>query len=58
MKLLIVAAMSALLSVQAKPNVSGTWMLVSSDSPAAAAGVKPVVVVLTQTDSTLTLRNV
>lgn len=32
-------------------------MLVSSDSPAAAGGVKPVVVVLTQTDSALTLKN-
>jgi hypothetical protein len=43
------------LFVQPKPNFSGTWTLADSDSPA-AAGVKAVVVVLTQTDSTLTLR--
>ena len=57
MKLWIIGAMAALLSVQAKPNFSGTWILVSSDSPAAADGVKPVVVVLTHTDSALTLKN-
>jgi hypothetical protein len=57
MKLLIVGAMTALLSVQGKPDFSGTWTLASSNSPAAAAGVKPVVVVLTQTASTLTLKN-
>jgi hypothetical protein len=57
MRLLIVGAMAAFLSVQVKPDFSGTWILFSSDSPAAAAGVKPTVVVLTQTDSTLTLKN-
>ena len=46
-----------LLSAQAKPNFSGTWTLVSSDAPEAAAGVKRFVVVLTQTDSALTLGN-
>ena len=46
-----------LLSAQAKPNFSGTWTLVSSDAPEAASGVKRTVVVLTQTDSALTLRN-
>lgn len=57
MRLFMVGAMAAILSVQAKPNFSGTWILISSDSPAAAGGVKPVVVVLTQTDMTLTLKN-
>jgi len=57
MRLLVVGAMAALLSVQAKPDFSGTWILVSSDSPAAAVGSKPVVVVLTQTNSSLTLKN-
>lgn len=59
MQLLALGAVLAggLLSAQAKPNFSGTWTLASSDAPEAAAGVKAVVVVLTQTDSTLTLRN-
>ena len=57
MRLAIVGAMAALLFVQAKPNFSGTWILINSDSPAAVSGVTPVVVVLTQTDSTLTLNN-
>ena len=59
MQLLAFGAVLAagLLSAQAKPKFSGTWTLASSDSPAAAAGVKAVVVVLTQTDSTLTLNN-
>lgn len=35
----------------------GAWALVSSGSPVAAGGVKPIVVVLTHTDSTLTLKN-
>ena len=47
----------AILVGQAKPNFTGTWTLAASNSPAAAAGVKAVVVVLTQTDSTLTLKN-
>ena len=58
MKLFICGAMAfAVLFVQAKPNFSGTWTLAASDSPAAAAGVKAVVVVLAQTDTTLTLKN-
>jgi hypothetical protein len=58
MRLLILGAMAfAVLFVQAKPNFSGTWILASSDSPAAAAGVKAAVVVLTQNDTTLTLKN-
>ena len=59
MKLLALGAVLAVgvLAVQVKPNFSGTWTLAGSDSPAAAAGVKAVVVVLTQTDSTLTLKN-
>src|SRR5262245_53538011 len=44
---------AGLLSAQTKPDFSGTWTLVSSDSPAADAGVKTVVVVLTQTDRIL-----
>lgn len=59
MQLLALGAVLAagLLSAQAKPNFSGTWTLTSSDAPEAAAGVKAVVVVLTQTDSALTLKN-
>ena len=58
MRFLTLGAMAlAVLFAQLKPDFSGTWTLVSSDSPAAAAGVKAVVVVLTQADSTLTLRN-
>jgi hypothetical protein len=59
MQLLALGAVLAvgLLSAQIKPNFSGTWTLVSSDAPQAAAGVKRFVVVLTQTDSALTLRN-
>ena len=59
MQLLALGAVLAagLLSAQAKPNFSGTWTLVSSDGPEAAAGVKPTVVALTQTDSALTLKN-
>jgi hypothetical protein len=57
MRIAIAGMIAALLFVQAKPDFSGTWVLTSSDAPAAAAGVKPTVVVLTQTDSALTLRN-
>ena len=59
MQLLAVGAVLAvgLLSAQIKPNFSGTWTLVSSDAREPAAGVKRFVVILTQTDSALTLRN-
>jgi hypothetical protein len=57
MRLLIVGTLAAFLSFQPKPDFSGTWTLVSSDASAAAGGVKPVVIVLTQTASTLTLKN-
>jgi hypothetical protein len=58
MRLLFVGVLAfGVLFVQPKPNFSGTWTLATSDSPAAAAGVKAVVVVLTQTDSTLRLKN-
>jgi hypothetical protein len=58
MRLLCVGVLAfGVLFVQPKPNFSGTWTLASSDSPATAAGVKAVVVVLTQNDSTLTLQN-
>jgi hypothetical protein len=58
MRLLFVGVLAfGVLFVQPKPNFSGTWTLASSDSPAATAGVKAVVVVITQTDSTLTLKN-
>lgn len=58
MQLLALGAVLAvgLLSAQIKPNFSGTWTLVSSDAREPAAG-KRFVVILTQTDSALTLRN-
>jgi hypothetical protein len=42
---------------QTRPDFSGTWLLTTSDAPAAQAGVTPTVVVLTQTASSLTLKN-
>jgi len=59
MQLLALGAVLAagLLSVQTRPDFSGTWTLVGSDAPEAAAGVKPTVVILTQTATTLTLKN-
>jgi hypothetical protein len=58
MKIFLIGVMSALLYMQGKPDLSGSWILAGSDAPAAAgASAKPVVVVLTQTDSTLTLQN-
>jgi hypothetical protein len=59
MQLLALGAVLAVgvLSAQIKPNFSGTWTLVSSDAKEPAAGVKRFVVILTQTDSALTLRN-
>jgi hypothetical protein len=58
MKLTAVAVLAAgLLTAQARPNFSGTWTLVSSDARELAPDAKRFVVVLTQTESALTLRN-
>jgi hypothetical protein len=57
MRLLFLGAMAfAVLLVQAKPNFSGTWILDSSTA-AGSNAVPKVVIVLTQTESTLTLKN-
>lgn len=58
MRLLVLGAfVFTILLAQAKPNFSGTWTLAASDSPAAAGGVKAIVVALTQTDTTLTIKS-
>jgi hypothetical protein len=57
LQVVVVALVFAVLLVQAKPNFSGTWTLAASDSPAATGGVKAIAVVLTQTDTTLTLKS-
>src|SRR5687767_7481752 len=47
MRLLVLGAfVFTILLAQAKPNFSGTWTLAASDSPAAAGGVKAIVVAL------------
>jgi signal transduction histidine kinase len=57
MKLLLLGALAfAVLVDQPKPNFSGTWILDSSTA-AGSNAVPKVVVVLTQTDSALTLKN-
>ena len=46
----------AILLVQAKPNFTGTWTLASSGDSGPNAAARVVVVVITQNDSTLTLK--
>jgi len=50
------AIVFAALLVQAKPNFTGTWTLDSSSDSGPNAAARVVVVVITQNDSTLTLR--
>jgi hypothetical protein len=50
------ALVFAVLSVQAKPNFTGTWTLDSSSDSGSNTAARVVVVVITQNDSTLTLK--
>jgi hypothetical protein len=52
---IVLGVLAVAVLVQVKPNFSGTWTLVSS--PAGTVATKPVVAILTQNDTTLTLKN-